>query len=355
MDEEQGPGPRGTVAGTRAVLRARGLSVSFPTAEGRLYAVRQVDFEVRRGECLGIVGESGSGKSVTAAALLGLLGKDAAVGGSVRLEDAEILSLPPHKLRPLRGTRMSMIFQEPSRSFDPISSIGKAFEETLRVADPTLSREACQDRAIRLLTEVHIPRAEERLRSFPHQFSGGMLQRIMIALALADNPEVLIADEPTTALDVTIQAQIIALLKELQTGRGLTLVFISHNLALVGQIAHRILVMYGGLALEEGVAVDVLNRPRSPYTRALLDALPGWTSHYTRDRLATIQGSVPDPTRPEPGCPFAPRCPLVTERCRASVPPLVRDMDGRQIDAFSGGRAGIAEGSAYRCVIPGVK
>ncbi|HET6486043.1 MAG TPA: ABC transporter ATP-binding protein [Spirochaetia bacterium] len=334
------------------VLSAQGLSVSFPTAAGRLYAVRQVDFEIRRGESLGIVGESGSGKSVTASALLGLLGKDAVVGGRVRLEDVEVFDLPPDRLRGIRGTRMSMIFQEPSRSFDPISSIGKAFEETLRVADPSLSREACRDRACRLLTEVHIPRAEERLRNFPHQFSGGMLQRIMIALALADNPQVLIADEPTTALDVTIQSQIIALLKELQTERGLALLFISHNLALVGQIADRILVMYGGLVLEEGSVEEVLNHPRSPYTRALLDALPGWGSHYSRGRLSTIPGSVPDPTAPEPGCPFAPRCPLVTEQCRTSVPVLVREQGGRQVEVGPEERSA---GSVYRCIVAGVK
>jgi len=334
------------------VLGAYGLSVSFPTAAGRLYAVRQVDFEIRRGECLGIVGESGSGKSVTAAALLGLLGKDAVIGGKVRLEDLDVFGLPPQRLRRVRGTRISMIFQEPSRSFDPISSIGKAFEETLRVANPSLSKEACRARACKLLTEVHIPRAEERLRNFPHQFSGGMLQRIMIALALADDPQVLVADEPTTALDVTIQAQIVALLKELQTERGLTLVFISHNLALVGQIADRILVMYGGLVLETGAGDDVLNRPRSPYTRALLNALPGWGTHYTQDRLSTIHGSVPDPTAPEPGCPFAPRCPLVTERCRTAVPPLVRDEGGRQVEVSGPGHG---EGSAYRCIVAGEK
>jgi oligopeptide/dipeptide ABC transporter ATP-binding protein len=244
-----------------------------------------------------------------------------------------------------------MIFQEPSRSFDPIASIGKAFQETLRVKDPALSRAECEARAVRLLSEVHIPRAEERLRSFPHQFSGGMLQRIMIALALANDPELLIADEPTTALDVTIQAEIIGLLNELRIRRRLSLVFISHNLSLVGQIADRILVMYAGLVLESGPASIVLSRPRSPYTRALLNALPAWGSHSSRERLSTIPGSVPDPTRQEPGCPFAPRCPLAAERCSASIPPLVRDEEGRQVSETSA-EDELRDG-VYRCIFPG--
>src|SRR5208283_4812239 len=266
------------------------------------------------------------------------------VGGRILLKGAEVDRLTPGQLRAMRGTVASMIFQEPSRSFDPISSIGKAFQETLRVKEPGLSRAECEARAVRLLSEVHIPRAEERLRSFPHQFSGGMLQRIMIGLALANDPELLIADEPTTALDVTIQAEIIGLLNELRTRRRLSLVFISHNLALVGQIADQIHVMYAGLVLEAGPAGLVLSQPRSPYTRALLDALPSWGSHYSREKLRTIAGFVPDPTRHEPGCPFAPRCPLAVGRCRQGVPPLVGDQ-----------AAGAPGDGAYRCIFPGVK
>jgi len=327
-----------------SILDVQDLTVDFPSYDGILRAVRGVDFTLRSGECLGIVGESGSGKSVSALAALGLLGKDARVGGSILLKGAEVRGLGPEQLRTLRGTVASMIFQEPSRSFDPISSIGKTFQETLRVKDPGLSARECQARAVRLLSEVHIPRAEERLRGFPHQFSGGMLQRIMIALALANDPELLIADEPTTALDVTIQAEIIGLLSELRSRRRLSLIFISHNLALVGQIADQIQVMYAGLVLEAGPAGTVLSQPRSPYTRALLDALPSWGSHYSREKLRTIAGSVPDPTRHEPGCPFAPRCPLAVERCPESVPPLVQD--------FADGAPG---SGTYRCIFPGVK
>jgi len=321
------------------ILEVRGLTVDFPSANGALQAVRGVDFSLRRGECLGIVGESGSGKSVSALAALGLLGRDARVGGNIELNGKDVRRLAPEQLRAMRGTVASMIFQEPSRSFDPIYSIARTFQETLRVKDRSLSPAECRRTAVRLLTEVHIPRAEERLRSFPHQFSGGMLQRIMIALALANDPELLIADEPTTALDVTIQAEIIGLLSELRTRRRLTLVFISHNLALVGQIADRIAVMYAGLVLEEGPAAVVLSQPRSPYTRALLDALPSWGSHYSTVKLRSIAGSVPDPTRHEPGCPFAPRCPLAVERCRAAIPPLAA-ADGP---------------GTYRCIFPGAK
>ncbi len=344
------PGSAG--ASRETALEARGLTVDFPSGDGAIQAVRGVDFALRRGECLGIVGESGSGKSVSALAALGLLGRDAAVKGSILLNGQDVRSLAPSQLRAMRGTVVSMIFQEPSRSFDPIYSIGKTFEETLRVKDPGMSPAECRARAALLLSEVHVPRAEDRLKSFPHQFSGGMLQRIMIALALANDPQVLIADEPTTALDVTIQAEIVALLKEMQTRRRLSLIFISHNLSLVGLIADRILVMYAGLVVETGPAQEVLARPRSPYTRALLNALPAWGNHYSREKLITIQGSVPDPTRPEPGCPFAPRCPLAADECRAAIPPLVRDQDGRQVPADA---VGVIDQTAYRCVFPGVK
>jgi oligopeptide/dipeptide ABC transporter ATP-binding protein len=344
---------QGTQAGPRSaiLLGVRGLAVDFPSGNGEIRAVRGIDFTLARGESLGIVGESGSGKSVSAAAVMGLLGPEARVRGSILLDDRELLAAGGQAFRSIRGTTVSMVFQEPSRSFDPIASIGKTFEETLRVKSPGMSSSECRSRAERLLAEVHVPRAGERLKSFPHQFSGGMLQRIMISLALANDPQILIADEPTTALDVTIQAEIVALLKELQAGRKLSLIFISHNLSLVGQVADRILVMYGGLVLETGFTQEVLAGPRSPYTRALLNALPSWGNHYSREQLITIAGSVPDPSRPEPGCPFAPRCPLAVERCREAIPAMVADQGGRQVPVDGDGMAA----GAYRCIFPGVK
>jgi peptide/nickel transport system permease protein len=347
----RGPGAQGTRAAP--ILEVDDLRVDFSNGSGILQAVRGVSLALATGECLGIVGESGSGKSVSALAALGLLGKDARVAGKIRLKGSDVTGLSPEQLRSFRGTVASMIFQEPSRSFDPIYSIGKTFQETLRVKDPSLSPADCEERAVQLLSEVHIPRAGERLKGFPHQFSGGMLQRIMIALALANDPELLIADEPTTALDVTIQAEIIGLLQELRAHRQLSLVFISHNLALVGQIADRILVMYAGLVLEAGPAGQVLSKPRSPYTRALLNALPSWGSHYSREALVTIPGTVPDPMNHAPGCPFAPRCPLAAPRCSAAIPPLVRDEGERQVPVASAEEA--VGGGAYRCVFPGEK
>lgn len=332
------------------LLDVRGLEVSFQTGEGPLRAVRGVDYHVSQGECLGIVGESGSGKSVCVTAALGLLDRSALWRGAVAVGGRDLSELDEEAKRALRGKTISMIFQEPSRSFDPIYSIGKTFEETFRAKDRSMTPAQCRERAAKLLGEVHIPRAEERLRNFPHQFSGGMLQRIMIALALANDPEILVADEPTTALDVTIQAQIAALLKELQMRRRLALVFISHDLRLVGQVADRIMVMYGGLVLESGPSGEVLRRPRSPYTRALLESVPEWGRHYADVRLPTIVGTVPDPVKPEPGCPFAPRCSLVREECRTQIPPMT------PVDISpAAGMPGGAGGGGYRCVVPGVK
>jgi len=288
------------------LLSLENLRVTFAAHPAPVQAVRGVSFHLNPGECLGIVGESGSGKSVTAWAAAGLLGKDARVEGTV-----------------VRNPRTSMIFQEPSRSFDPIMNLENTFWETFRVHDPQTTRAQARDRAATLLAEVHIAGARERLGSFPHQFSGGMLQRVMIALALAGDPEVLLCDEPTTALDVTIQAQILALLKELQVRRRLALVFISHDLETVAQVADRLLVLYGGLVLEEGPTAEVLKAPAHPYTRSLWQSRVRRGSHYTTDPLVLIGGQPPDPRFPEPGCPFAPRCGLAKPECAAGTPPLV--------------------------------
>ena len=340
-------------------LVVRGLSVTFSTSGGPLKAVRGVDLTVERGECLGVVGESGSGKSVTAAAAMGLLGRDVVVEGEILLNGRNLLSMEREEVRSLRGRVISMIFQEPGRSFDPIYNMGKTFEETFRAKNPSISRDEARSRAVQLLREVHVPQAEERLSSFPHQLSGGLLQRVMIALALANDPEILIADEPTTALDVTIQAQIVGLLAELQKKRRLSLIFITHDLGLVGQIADRIQVMYAGLVLETGEAAEVFRRPLSPYTRSLLLALPTWGSHHSRNSLFTIKGSVPDPTHAEPGCPFAPRCYLAVDDCARAVPALSSDarsvVTGEAEVGAAGSTGAKAFPSLYRCIFPGVK
>ncbi len=325
------------------LLEVSGLQVDFATQRGLLQAVRGLDFALAEGEVLGIVGESGSGKSVTAHTLLGLLpGNGRVAGGRILYRGDDVLRMPPQRLRRYRGGEVSIIFQEPGRSFDPIYAVGRALEETLLIHRPELSRHQIRERSVELLREARVPRPEERLGNFPHQFSGGLLQRVMIALALASDPRLLIADEPTTALDVTIQAQIMDLLLELKDKRNLAILFISHNLALVAGIADRILVMYAGLALESGPVGEVLHRPRHPYTRALLDALLRPDDHYTAGRLATIPGAVPDPHAPPPGCPFGPRCRLASEACGRAVPPLAADPDA-------------APGHLQRCLLPGVK
>lgn len=324
--------------GDAPLLSVSDLEVDFSTAQGPLFAVRGVSFDVRPGEILGLVGESGSGKSVTAHALLRLLpGNGEIGGGDIQFRGESVLSYDARRLSEYRGKSVGIIFQEPGRSFDPIYSIGKAMAETLRAHEPELTDEEVHRRSLELLQEVQVPYAEERLTNFPHQFSGGLLQRVMIALALAGNPEILIADEPTTALDVTIQAQIIELLLRLRRSRGLSIIFITHNLALIAQIADRIMVMYAGLLMEEGETKRLLSEPHHPYTRALLSSLLRLGEHHTSSRVRTVAGSVPDPKRPPSGCPFAPRCPLAVRECTAAIPPLVRD------------------GSLYRCIVPGEK
>jgi len=310
------------------VLEVVDLKVTFGAGVVPVQAVRGVSFSLAKGEALGVVGESGSGKSVTAWAAAGLLGGDAWVEGRVSLGGVDLASLDAEARRALRGPRVAMIFQEPSRSFDPIMNLEKTFLETFRAHKPKTTKAESRARAITLLGEVHIADAEARLGSFPHQFSGGMLQRVMIALALANDPEILLCDEPTTALDVTIQAQILGLLSELQARRGLSLVFISHDLETVAQVSDRILVFYGGLILEEGTTASLLKNPRHPYTRALWESRVRHGSHYSTDKLVLIGGSPPDPQRPQPGCPFAPRCPLAQDRCQ-TLPVLEKSTDGR--------------------------
>ncbi len=302
------------------LLSVENLHVTFTILRGikpvQVYAVRGVSFGLNRGEILGLVGESGSGKSVTTSAIPGLFSGNAEASGHIYYDGIDLMSLGNEELRKYRGTKIALIFQEPGRSFDPLQNIGSVFWETFRNAEPEISREQSDEKAAQLLTEVGMPDPKGRLAAYPHQFSGGQLQRIGIALALAQNCQLLIADEPTTALDVTIQAQIVSLLLRLKKERGLSIIFISHNINLVGQISDRIAVMYGGKIMESGTAEQIMKAPKHPYTRALVGALPEFGSHYTQKKMISIPGRVTDPAAPEPGCPFAPRCEFATERCR---------------------------------------
>lgn len=303
----------------RSFLTVQNLFVTFDITTGnkniQIQAVRGVTFSMKRGEILGIVGESGSGKSVSTTAISGLLPGNAFVEGRIFFKGIELTSLSQDQFRELRGRKIGCIFQEPGRSFDPLQSIGNVFAETFRNSEPELSKEECKKRAVELLNEVGLPDAEKRLKNFPHQFSGGQLQRISIALSLAQGCDLLIADEPTTALDVTIQAQIVELLADLRNKRGLSIIFISHNIDLVASLCDNIIVMYGGLIMEKGTSAQIIKNPRHPYTKALLASTPKFGSHYTEQELSSIPGRVTDPASPETGCPFAPRCSFKKDEC----------------------------------------
>lgn len=319
------------------MLEVKNLKVDFATPRGILQAVRGVSFNLGEGEFLGIVGESGSGKSVTAASIMNLIPHNGLISGEVLMNGKKPLSMSSKELLSFRGPEIAMIFQEPGRSFDPIYNIKKTFFETFKAHDPAINEEDSEIKTIKLLKEVHLPQPEKRLKNFPHQFSGGQLQRIMIALALASEPKLLIADEPTTALDVTIQAEIVELLKELKRNRKLAVIFITHDIELVSRLADRIIVMYNGLIMENNTARNIINNPHHPYTRGLMDSLPNFGNHYSTHALVSIPGTVPDPISPVQGCPFAPRCSFVKKECHQRLPDLERK-DG-----------------TYRCIIEGPK
>ncbi len=319
-----------------ALLEIRNLAVEFPIADGMFRAVDGIDLTVDEGDLLGVVGESGSGKSVTMLAVMGLLPWTAHVTAD-RLSFAgrDLLGLPPAERRKLTGKDMAMIFQEPMTSLNPCFTVGFQIMEALKVHEG-LSRAEQRTRAIALLEQVGIPAAESRLSSFPHQMSGGMNQRVMIAMSIACNPRLLIADEPTTALDVTIQAQILDLLLGLQRERGMALVLITHDMGVVAETARKVTVMYAGQQVEERAADMLFDKPRHPYTAALLDALPERSPKRAADeaaggrrRLPTIPGVVPGAMDRPAGCLFNPRCRYAEEQCRAVPPALEQDGGGR--------------------------
>ena len=317
-----------------ALLSVKNLHVTFTIYRGAsrvlIYGVRGVSFDVKKAEILGVVGESGSGKSVSTMAITGLLPSNADISGAIYYDGVNLMETAPNELRKYRGQKIALIFQEPGRSFDPLQNIGSVFFEAFRVVEKEISREESDKKATALLSDVGLPESERRLSMYPHQFSGGQLQRIGIALALAQNAELLIADEPTTALDVTIQAQIISLLLRLKKEKGLSIIFISHNINLIGEISDRIAVMYGGKIMEMGNAQDIMEHPRHPYTKALVGALPEFGSHYTTSRMASIPGKVCDPANPPKGCPFASRCQFAEDLCLKAESGCVRVGDARE-------------------------
>ncbi len=302
------------------LLAVENLSVALPTPRGRLLAVDQVDLSLAPGRTLGIVGESGSGKSMLARAILGLLPKQAQRSGRVLFEGQDLAQLKPEALRRLRGPALAVVFQDPMTSLNPVLSIGTQIIETLQ-AHLDMATPAATQRALQLLEEVGIPEPGQRLRQYPHQLSGGMRQRVAIAIALSCEPRLLIADEPTTALDVTIQAQILDLLAREQQRRQMALILITHDLGVVAGRTDEVAVMYAGRVVERAPTARLFEHMRMPYTQALLAAIPK-LSAAPHTRLAAIGGRPPDPTRPQPGCSFAPRCGHAGERCKAAKPPL---------------------------------
>jgi peptide/nickel transport system ATP-binding protein len=326
--------PRGPAPVSDAQLSVEGLATSFSTERGTIRAVRDVSFAVGRGETLALVGESGSGKSVTSLSIMGLLPEPAGriVAGTVRIRGKDgaervLTAMPEAELCRVRGHDLAMIFQEPMTSLNPVQRVGDQIIEAILLHEAATQREA-SERVVELLARVDIPDPMQRMASYPHQMSGGMRQRVMIAMALACNPALLIADEPTTALDVTVQAQVLALMRRLQTDLGMSILFITHNLGVVAEIASRVAVMYGGLIVEEGRVNDVFRAPRHPYTRGLLHSLPRIGSSVAdieerpRRRLQAMPGNAPDPGNLPPGCPFAPRCAHRMAACEAAIPAL---------------------------------
>ncbi|MCZ4344972.1 ABC transporter ATP-binding protein [Devosia neptuniae] len=306
------------------VLSVRDLKTSFFSQRGEVQAVRGVSFDVYPGEILGIVGESGSGKSITCMSVLRLLkASGRVIGGAVDFDGKNLMQLDEADLRDIRGNRIGMIFQDPMTSLNPTLSVGEQVIETI-LRHRQASRAEARARAIELFELVRIPSAAERLKSYPHEFSGGMRQRVMIAIALACDPKLLIADEPTTALDVTIQRQILGLLRDLQQRLGMAVILITHDLGVIAEVTDRIVVMYGGLVMETGPVRPIFATPRHPYTQGLLASFPDLRDD-SHQRLTPIPGAPPDMAHPPAGCPFTARCPHAMAQCQAALPPLFGD------------------------------
>jgi oligopeptide/dipeptide ABC transporter ATP-binding protein len=302
-----------------ALLDVRDLHVSFRTIDGLVEAVRGVSFSVDSGKTLGIVGESGSGKSVSTQTIMGLT-RGAEVSGAALFKGQDLLTMKPEELREVRGSQIAMIFQDPLSSLHPYYRVGWQIVEMIRAHEPNASRAVAKKRAVDLLRLVGIPQADRRVDDFPHQFSGGMRQRAMIAMAMALNPSLLIADEPTTALDVTVQAQVLRVIERLQEEFGTAVILITHDLGVIAEVADDVIVMYAGRVMESSPLEPLFYSNHHPYTEGLLRSLPAYGGD--RERLQPIAGQPPSLINPPPGCPFFPRCPYVFDKCRTEVPSL---------------------------------
>ncbi|PWJ56160.1 peptide/nickel transport system ATP-binding protein [Quadrisphaera granulorum] len=338
------PAP-GAPAAEAPVLQVENLTVAFPTEDGVVRAVRGMNYAVAPREVLGIVGESGSGKSVSSMAVMGLLPRSAQITGRILFRGEDVLSMSPRQQRGLRGRRVSMIFQDPMTAMNPVYTVGDQLAEAVR-SHSAVPQKVALKRAKDMLDLVGIPQAEARLRAYPHEFSGGMRQRAMIAMAIINDPDVIIADEPTTALDVTVQAQVLDTLMSVKDAVDAAIVFITHDLGVIAQVADRVLVMYAGKPVEIGTTTEVFSKPLMPYTAGLLGSTPSAEGTRAGERLRPISGAPPSLISLPQGCPFGPRCPLVRDDCRASEPEL------RHRGATGAALAGVAAGAPLPVVSP---
>jgi len=330
------------------ILEVRDLHTSFLTSNGLVQAVRGVSFDVEKGKTLGIVGESGSGKSVTSLSILKLLGTTGKItGGSIKLDGEELTAMSTKEMRAVRGARISMIFQDPMTSLNPLITMGEQVDEMIWEHNRGMSKQERQEKVLELFRLVRIPEPEKRMKSYPHEFSGGMRQRVMIAMALACRPELLIADEPTTALDVSIQDQILKLMRSLQREIGMSIMFITHDLGVVAELCDRVAVMYGGLIMEEADIIDIFREPMHPYTMGLMASIPGMNQDKSK-MLRSIPGSPPDMIHPPKGCPFAPRCSYAMRICTEEIPPYISGGKNRRSMCWLLDPEAPAEGNPFR-------